>query len=128
MSDSGCLSGVPCVGFVLKGQRAQPERESRSAGENEPAAQKGNHARVAKMVRKNEPTNQRTPLLGDSVRDHEPTGESTSVREPTEKKIARENEPATTRRAGEDEPPRVSNFGTLPASHLTTAQWAAPRF
>ena len=51
------------VGFVLKGQWAQPERESRSAGENEPAAQKDDHVRVAKMVWENEPTTPEDPSI-----------------------------------------------------------------
>ena len=92
-----CLASLGVgVGFVLKGQWAQPKRETRSARENEPAAREDNQMRVAKMVREDEPTTLEDPSVwrSASVREHEPT----------EKKIARENEPATTRRARKDEP------------------------
>ena len=108
------------VGFVLKGQWAQPERESRSARENEPAAHEDNQIRVAKMVREDEPTTSEDPSVwrSASVREHEPT----------EKKIVRENEPATTRGLGKMNQPQRSTFGTPPVSRLTTAPWAAPCF
>ena len=47
-----CLASLGVgVGFVLKGQWAQPKRETRSAREDEPAAREDSPMRVAKMVR-----------------------------------------------------------------------------
>ena len=108
-----CLAALGVgLGFVYKGHRAQPARESRSARDDEPTAHQGNfEGRVAKMVREDEPTTPRDPSVWElATRDDEPVEARSSVREnePTERKIAREHEPATSRWAGENEPaPRV---------------------
>ena len=124
-----CLAALGVgLGFVYKGHRAQPARESRSARDDEPAAQQGIfEGRIAKMVRE-DATTPRDPSVWELVtRDDEPVKARPSVREdePTERKIAREYEPATSRWARENEPaPRV-NKRTPAACRFATALRAA---
>ena len=107
------------LGFVYKGHRAQPVRESRSAREDEPAAPQGNfEGRVAKMVREDEPTTPRDPTTRDD--------------EPVEGKMNRQREgsPGTMNRRHQDglgkmNQPRGLKRRTPSACHLTTALRAA---